>query len=218
LFASTLRPGWDSTIFGPYFVAGAFMVGAAAVIVTMYIVRKVYNFNEYITDRHFDLMGKLLVLTSLVYLYFNLNEFMVPAYKMKSGESAHILGLLVGEYSLLFWGVQILGMILPILLMILKPFRKPKPLMIISGAVVIGAFLKRFLIVTPTLLHPFLPVQNYPDSYHHYNPTFSEMMITVGSIAGIALIITLFIKLFPIIPVYETAHEKGFSDDIINNS
>lgn len=218
LFASTLRPGWDSTIFGPYFVAGAFMVGAAAVIVTMYIIRKVYNFNEYITDRHFDLMGKLLVLTSLVYLYFNLNEFMVPAYKMKSGESAHILGLLVGEYSLMFWGVQILGMILPILLMILKPFRKPIPLMIISVAVVIGAFLKRFLIVTPTLLHPFLPVQNYPDSYHHYNPTFSEMIITVGSIAGIALVITLFIKLFPIIPVYETAHEKGFSDEIINNA
>lgn len=218
LFASTLRPGWDSTIFGPYFVAGAFMVGAAAVIVTMYIIRKVYNFNEYITDRHFDLMGKLLVLTSLVYLYFNLNEFMVPAYKMKSGESAHILGLLVGEYSLMFWGVQVLGMILPILLMILKPFRKPNPLMIISVAVVIGAFLKRFLIVTPTLLHPFLPIQNYPASYHHYNPTFSEMMITVGSIAGIALVITLFIKLFPIIPVYETAHEKGFSDEIINNA
>ncbi len=217
LFASTLRPGWDSTIFGPYFVAGAFMVGAATVIVTMYVIMINYNFKAYITDKHFDLMGKLLVLTSLVYLYFNLNEFIVPAYKMKSGESAHILGLLVGEYSLLFWSVQILGMILPILLLIIKPFRKPKPLMIISVVVVIGAFLKRFLIVTPTLLHPFLPVQNYPESYHHYNPTFSEIMITVGSFAGIMLIISLFIKLFPIIPVYETAHEKGFPNEIINN-
>lgn len=218
LFASTLRPGWDSTIFGPYFVAGAFMVGAAAVVVTMYIIRKVYNFKDFITDEHFNLMGKLLVLTSLVYLYFNLNEFMVPAYKMKSGESAHILGLLVGEYALLFWIVQIVGMIAPILLMTFKPFRKPVPLFVISILIVIGAFLKRFLIVTPTLLHPFLPVQNYPESYHHYHPTFSEMMITVGSIAGIALIISLFIKLFPIIPISETAHEKGFSNEIINNS
>lgn len=218
LFASTLRPGWDSTIFGPYFVAGAFMVGAAAVVVTMYIIRQVYNYKAYITDRHFNLMGKLLVLTSLVYLYFNLNEFMVPAYKMKSGESAHILGLLVGEYALLFWMVQIVGMIAPIVLMIFKPFRKPFPMFVISILIVIGAFLKRFLIVTPTLLHPFLPVQNYPDSFHHYNPTFSEMMITVGSIAGIALIISLFIKLFPIIPISETAHEKGFSNEIINNS
>lgn len=218
LFASTLRPGWDSTIFGPYFVAGAFMVGAATVIVTMYFIRKTYKFQDYITDEHFNLMGKLLVLTSLVYLYFNLNEFMVPAYKMKSGESAHILGLLVGEYSLLFWSVQILGMLLPIMLLIIKPFRKPKPLMIISVAVVIGAFLKRFLIVTPTLLHPFLPIQNYPDSYGHYDPTFSEMMITIGSMAGVALVISLFIKLFPIIPVYETAHEKGFSNEIVNNA
>jgi molybdopterin-containing oxidoreductase family membrane subunit len=184
----------------------------------MYIIRKVYNYKDFITDEHFNLMGKLLVLTSLVYLYFNLNEFMVPAYKMKSGESAHILGLLVGEYALLFWIVQIVGMIAPILLMIFRPFRKPVPLFVMSILIVIGAFLKRFLIVTPTLLHPFLPIQNYPESYHHYHPTFSEMMITVGSIAGIALIISLFIKLFPIIPISETAHEKGFSNEIINNS
>ena len=218
LFASTLRPGWDSTIFGPYFVAGAFMVGAAVVIVTMYIICNAYKFKEYITDEHFDLMGKLLVLTSLVYLYFNLNEFMVPAYKMKSSESSHILGLLVGDYALLFWIVQIVGMIAPIILMIFKPFRKPFPLFTISILIVIGAFLKRFLIVTPTLLHPFLPVQNYPDSYHHYNPTFSEMIITIGSIAGIALVISLFIKLFPIIPICETAHERGIPNEIINNS
>jgi molybdopterin-containing oxidoreductase family membrane subunit len=218
LFASTLRPGWDSTIFGPYFVAGAFMVGAAAVVVTMYIIRKAYKYEGYITDRHFNLMGKLLVLTSLVYLYFNLNEFMVPAYKMKSGESEHILGLLVGDYAILFWVVQIAGMIAPIILMIFKPFRKPGPLFAISILIVAGAFLKRFLIVTPTLLHPFLPIQNYPDSYHHYNPTFSEIIITVGSVAGIALIISLFIKLFPIIPISETAHEKGFSNETINNS
>ncbi len=218
LFASTLRPGWDSTIFGPYFVAGAFMVGAAAVIVTMYMIRVNYKFKEYITDFHFDAMGKLLVLTSLIYLYFNLNEFMVPAYKMKSGESAHILGLLVGDYALMFWLVQILGMILPIILVVFKPFRKPVPLLIISVFIVIGAFFKRYLIVTPTLLHPFLPVQNYPESYSHYSPTLSESMIVIGSIAAIALVISLFIKLFPIIPICETAHEKGIDNEIINHS
>lgn len=218
LFASTLRPGWDSTIFGPYFVAGAFMVGAATVIVTMYIIRVNYKFKEYITDFHFDTMGKLLVLTSLVYLYFNLNEFMVPAYKMKSGESAHILGLLVGDYALMFWLVQVLGMILPILLMVFKPFRKPVPLLTISLFIVIGAFFKRYLIVTPTLLHPFLPVQNYPASFHHYSPTISESMIVIGSIAGIALVISLFIKLFPIIPIWETAHERGIDNETLNNS
>jgi molybdopterin-containing oxidoreductase family membrane subunit len=217
LFASTLRPGWDSTIFGPYFVAGAFMAGTATVILTMYIIRVGFKFKAYITDSHFNMMGKLLVLTSLVYLYFNINEFMVPAYKMKSGESAHILGLLVGDYALLFWLVQGLGMIIPIILMVFKPFRKPKPLVVISVFIVIGAFLKRFLIVTPTLLHPFLPVQNYPESYHHYSPSLPEYIITIGSMAGVALFISLFIKLFPIIPICETAHERNISNEIINN-
>ncbi|NJO91077.1 MAG: polysulfide reductase NrfD [Chloroflexia bacterium] len=217
LFASTLRPGWDSTIFGPYFVAGAFMVGAAAVVVVMYFIRQRYACKQYITDYHFNMMGKLLVLTSLIYLYFNLNEFMVPAYKMKSGESAHILGLFEGEFAPLFWFVQIVGMILPIILMIFKPFRKPQPLFVIAIFIVIGAFLKRYLIVTPTMLHPFLPIQNYPASYHHYSPTISESIITGGSIAAVALVISIFIKLFPIIPIWETAHEKGISNETINN-
>jgi Ni/Fe-hydrogenase subunit HybB-like protein len=217
LFASTLRPGWDSTIFGPYFVAGAFMVGAAAVIVVMYFIRKEYNYKQYLTDYHFDMMGKLLVLTSLVYLYFNLNEYMVPGYKMKSGESAHILGLFTGEYARMFWLVQSAGLIIPIILLVIKPFRKPRPLLLIAVVIVAGAFLKRYLIVTPTLLHPFLPVQNYPESFSHYHPTFSEIVITSGTFAIVALVITLFIKLFPIIPVCETAHEKGIDQETINN-
>ncbi len=217
LFASTLRPGWDSTIFGPYFVAGAFMVGTAAVVIVMYFIRSQFKFKEYITDYHFNMMGKLLVLTSLLYLYFNINEYMVPAYKMKPLEGEHILGLFTGDFSLMFWLVQILGMILPIILMIFKPFRKAKPIMIISVFIVIGAFFKRFLIVVPTLLHTYLPVQNYPESYQHYNPTLAECTITAGSVAAVALVISLFIKLFPIIPIWETAHEKGISNETINN-
>lgn len=217
LFASTLRPGWDSTIFGPYFVAGAFMVGAASVIVVMYFIRRRYQCKQYITEAHFNMMGKLLVLTSVLYLYFNINEFMVPAYKMKSAEGGHISDLFLGEFAAIFWFVQIAGMIIPIILMIFKPFRKPKPLLVIAVFIVIGAFLKRYLIVTPTLLHPFLPVQNYPVSYHSYNPTFSEITITLGSIATVALMISLFIKLFPIIPITETAHEKGIDNVTINN-
>lgn len=217
LFASTLRPGWDSTIFGPYFVAGAFMVGSAAVIVAMYFIRVKYEYKEYIKDSHFDMMGKLLVLTSLIYLYFNLNEYMVPAYKMKTAEGEHISGLFSGDFSMFFWLVQLLGMIIPILLLVFKPFRKPKPLLYISILVVIGAFFKRMLIVTPTLLHPYLPIQNYPESYHHYFPSIEEWTITIGSLAGVLLIISVFIKLFPIIPIWETAHEKGISNETLNN-
>jgi molybdopterin-containing oxidoreductase family membrane subunit len=217
LFASTLRIGWDSTIFGPYFVSGAFMVGTAAVLCAMFIIRWQYKYEDYITDYHFNMVGKLLVLTSLLYLYFNLNEYLVPAYKIKSHEGDHLTALFTGEFSATFWFVQLFGMIIPIILMIFKPFRNPKPLFIISIAIIVGAFLKRYLIITPTLLHPFLPIQNYPDSYHHYSPTISEIMITIGSIALVLLIITLFMRIFPIIPIVETAHDKEISNEIINS-
>lgn len=216
LFASTLRPGWDSTIFGPYFIAGAFMVGAAAVVVAMYIFREKFSLQCYITDFHFNMMGKLLVLTSMIYLYFNVNEFVVPYYKMKTVEAGHIKGLFSGEFAMMFWMVQIIGMIIPIILLLFKKFRKPKPMMIIAVIVVIGAFFKRYLIVTPTLLHPFLPVQNYPEFYHHYVPSMEEWLITLGSIAGVLLIISLFVKIFPIIPIWEVAHEEGIDNDILN--
>ncbi|MCK5102432.1 MAG: polysulfide reductase NrfD, partial [Cyclobacteriaceae bacterium] len=68
LFATTWRPGWDSTNLGPYFVSGAFMVGAACIIIAMYFIQKYLHLHEYITNRHFDNMGKLLVMLSLVYL------------------------------------------------------------------------------------------------------------------------------------------------------
>lgn len=216
LFASTLRPGWDSTIFGPYFISGAFMVGAGAVVIAMYVFRKQFHLQKYITDTHFDMMGKLLVLTSLVYLYFNLNEFFVPAYKMKSAEGGHIEELFSGSFAILFWSVQVFGMILPIFLLLFKRFRKPCPMFIIALFIVLGAFLKRYLIVTPTLLHPFLPVQNYPEFYHHYTPSPTEWIITLGAISGVLLVISVFVKLFPIIPIWELAHEEGIDNDTLN--
>ncbi len=169
LFAATLRPGWDSTIFGPYFVVGAFVAGTAALIILMYVYRLRYGLKDYFEDLHFDKMGKLLVLVCLVYLYFNINEFLVPVYKMKLAEGIHLKTLFTGRYAFLFWFVQIAGLVLPIMLIVLKFFRKPLPLAIISVVVLVSAWFKRYLIVIPTLEHPFLPVQNVPEHFHHYH-------------------------------------------------
>jgi len=161
-------------------------------------------------------MSKLLVLVMLVYFYFNINEFLVPAYKMKAGEDHHILTLFTGHYAPMFWSVQILGLILPILLLFSKKMRKPLPAMIISIFVIIAAFFKRFLITIPTLLHPHLPVQNVPDSFKEYWPTTTEWAVTAMSIAAAVLIITILAKLFPIMPIWEVAHEKGVRLEDIN--
>ena len=98
-------------------------------------------------------------------------------------------------------------MILPILILVFKKGRKPLPAFIAGILVVIGSWFKRYLIVTPTLLHPFLPISDAPESYRHYFPTWEEWSIAIGSLAGALLIITLFARIFPIIPIQETITE-----------
>lgn len=208
LFSTTWRPGWDSTNLGPYFVSGALMAGAAVIIVAMFFVRNALNLKEYITEDFFDRMGKLLVLLSLVYLYFNINEYLGPAFKMVGVEGEHITELFYGKYAYLYWFVQIFGLILPIVFLVFDKMRKPFPILIISIFVIIGAWLKRFLIVIPALQHPYLPIQDVDESYLHYIPTWEEWAITFASFAGVLLIITLIIRFIPIIPIWELKEER----------
>jgi len=206
LFATTWRPGWDSTNLGPYFVSGAFMAGAAIIIIAMYFIRKHLKLKAYIREDHFNKMGRLLVLLSLVYLYFNINEYLGPAFKMVGVEGEHITELFAGKYAPMYWLVQIGGLILPIVLLLFKGMRKPLPIAIISACVILGAWFKRFLIVIPSLQHPYLPIQDVPDAYRHYIPTWEEWMITMASFAWFLMIITVLIKLIPALPIQKHEH------------
>ena len=207
LFATTYRPGWDSTNFGAYFISGAFLVGAGAVLVAMYIFREAYKLDKYITLSHFDRMGKIVVMLALLYMYFNVNEFLVPAFKMKKTDADHLLGLFTGEYAGPFWFAISTSMFLPILILVNRKGRRPFPGFIAGILVVVGSWFKRYLIVTPTLLHPFLPMRDVPASYRHYFPSWEEWAIAAGSLAGMMLIITIFARIFPIIPIQETIEE-----------
>lgn len=207
LFATTYRPGWDSTNFGAYFVSGAFLVGAGGVVVAMYIFRRAYRLENYLQDRHFDKMARIVVMLALLYLYFNINEYLVPAFKMKKPEEEHLHQLFTGEFAVMFWFAITIGMIIPILILIFPKGRKPLPVFIAGVMVVVGAWFKRYLIVTPTLLHPFLPMSDVPESYKHYFPSWEEWAIAIGSLAGALLVITFFARIFPIIPIHETITE-----------
>jgi Ni/Fe-hydrogenase subunit HybB-like protein len=207
LFATTYRPGWDSTNFGAYFISGAFLVGAGAVLVAMYVFKEAYKLDKYITKDHFDRMGKIVVMLALLYLYFNVNEFLVPAFKMKKSDEEHLMGLFTGEYSRIFWFAISASMFLPILILVTRRGRRPFPAFIAGCLVVVGSWFKRYLIVTPTLLHPFLPMRDVPESYRHYFPSWEEWAIAMGSLAGMLLIITIFARIFPIIPIQETITE-----------
>jgi molybdopterin-containing oxidoreductase family membrane subunit len=105
--------------------------------------------------------------------------------------------------------VQVGGLLIPILLMLFRRFRKPLPIMLISIAVLIGAWFKRYLIVVPTQENPFLPIQHVPQNFVHYSPTLVETLISIAPFILVLIIITLISKFFPVIPLHETAQEKG---------
>jgi molybdopterin-containing oxidoreductase family membrane subunit len=86
--------------------------------------------------------------------------------------------------------------------------RKPFPMLIISLFVIIGAWIKRYLIVVPTMSHPFLPVQNVSEEYVVYSPTAVEILVTAASFIIVLLIVSVLAKVFPIIPMWEYEHEQ----------
>lgn len=207
IFAMTLRPGWNSTVFGPYFVVGALYSGSAGVILGMSAFRKLYHLEKYITPKHFDLMGKIVLSLTMIYAYLNLNEYWIPAYKWATAEGHLLSDLFFGSYSKAFWTCQFGTVLLPIVIMSFPKGRSVKMLTFTCIVIVIGAWVKRYLIVVPTLLHPFMPIQEVPGDWSSYFPNYVEFSVTAACLAGIFLVITLFAKLFPMMAVWEV--EEG---------
>ena len=198
IFGMTYRAGWASTIFAPYFAVGALYSGTAMLITLMIIFRKVYHLEEYFTEKHFRYLSYLLVVFGIGYLYFTFAEYLTIGYKLASEDKLLMESLLLGKYSPLVWGGFFFGQILPI---VWAAFRRTRtiPLMLIGSILVnIGMWIKRFIIVVPTLSLPLLPYE-----WGVYTPSWVEIAITVASFGGFALTLTLFTKLFPIIPVWE---------------
>jgi molybdopterin-containing oxidoreductase family membrane subunit len=133
---------------------------------------------------------------------------MMPLFNSKKADSEHLQTLFTGAYSIPFWIVTIGGLVLPTILMLFKKGRKPLPIFLVSILVVIGAWWKRYIIVTPTLMHPFLPIQGVPESWRTYFPSLHEWVITSATLAMALLIITLLVRYLPIIPIQRTMDEQ----------
>lgn len=210
IFAMTLRPGWDSSIFGPYFVIGAIYSGAAGVVFSMWVLRRIFHLEQYIEQLHFRNLGLLLLAFAMLYLYFNINEYLTVGYKLEGAERELLHALFIGEYAWAFWTVQTVGVFVPLFLMLTvlgwKRYQKfTIPGVVLASALaIIGAWAKRYLIVIPTLQTPFLPAQGLPAEWTRYSPTWVEWAITAAALAGFLLLYTLLSKLFPIVSIWET--------------
>ena len=166
---------------------------------------------------HFDKLGQALVLMALIHGYFNVNEYLIPAYKMSGLHENTLLNLFIGKEAAFYWSVVIFGIIVPILLPLFPKMRKPLPLTIISLVVLIAGWFRLYLIVIPGLLHPYLPIQDVPESWTHYFPSVVEMTVVAATFAGLLLVVTLFSRFFPIISVWEVAEgELEGKEEIFN--
>ena len=221
IFSMTLRPGWNSSLFGPYFVVGAIFGGCACVVLSMYILRRVFHLEDYLKISHFRNVGFLLFTFTLIYIYFTLSEYLTIGYKSESAEKVLIDRLLFGQDAPLFWTVHVLGVIVPLLLLgsvlIWKRYRDfiIPGVAFASGLVVAGQWAKRYLIVVPTLANPFLPAQGLPPNWMHYRPSLSEWAITAAAAAALLLIFTFLSKLFPIVSLWETRVTEAPMPEIV---
>jgi len=199
IFAMTLRVGWNSSVFGPYFVAGALLSGVASVILAMAAFRRFYHLEGYLTPKHFGYLANLMLALIVAYIYFTLNEYVTPAYKWETAEG-HLLGsLFTGEFSALFMFVQIAGLVIPAILLSMPKTRHILGFTIASALIVVGMWIKRFLIVVPTLARA-----QVGEFWATYNPSWVEWSITAASFAGFILLYVVFSRVFPIVSIWET--------------
>lgn len=197
-FAMAPVPMWHSTIFAPYFVAGAIFSGIAALIIAMALLRKFLHLEEYLLRMHFENLGKLLLVMSLLWVYFVFSERLTGWYGNEPSEMAVFWLTQTGRFSPLFWTMVVCNFIIPFPLLAIKKFRTITGCVIASITVVIGMWLERFLIIVPSLAHKYLPY-----SFGTYRPTWVEITITAATFAAMVMLYMLFSKFIPIISVWE---------------
>jgi molybdopterin-containing oxidoreductase family membrane subunit len=203
LFGMTVRPGWSSTIFAPYFVIGALFSGVAAVVLVVATFRKAYQLEAFITDQHFKYLANILLALGMGYGYFMFAEILTEGYKMEGfsegqGSGALLQELMLGGYSPLFWGFVIGGLAAPIALLALPRTRTVLGISVAAALVVVAMWLKRFLIVVPAMATPMMPT-----GFGAYWPSRVEVAVTLAAAATVPLLLMLFFRLFPIISIYE---------------
>src|SRR3989449_9210243 len=156
-FSISSVPMWHSTVFGPYFVAGAIFSGIAALILAMAVLRKALHLEEYLHPIHFQNLGKLLLMMSLLWGYFIFAERLKTRYGNNSAEMAVLWETQTGAYSPLFWSMVFCNFVIPFALLAIRRLRTITCTAIASSLIVVGMWLERFLIIVPSLATKHLP-------------------------------------------------------------
>jgi Ni/Fe-hydrogenase subunit HybB-like protein len=201
-FAMTVQPGWQSTVFGPFFVSGALLSGAAAVIIVLAIARKTLHLEYFIRAEHFDGMGRFLLVLSFAWAYFYFNDFLVPWYSPLPVDKVILRLFTAGGAAPLWWLMIFSNLVLPAATLWSRRVRTSIPAVTtISVFVNIGMYLERYIVVAVTLGRNELPFD-----WGLYIPHAPEVLLTIGAFALVGFLFLAFVKLFPLIPIWEV-HE-----------
>jgi molybdopterin-containing oxidoreductase family membrane subunit len=197
-FSMAPVPMWQTTIFGPYFVAGAIFSGIAALLIAMAALRRFLHLEAYLHPVHFQNLGKLLMVMALLWGYFVFNERLVTYYGNEPAEMNVFWRTQRLSFAPLYWTMVVCNFAVPLVLMGIRRFRTITGCVVASVAVIAGMWLERFLIIVPSLGHKYLPY-----SFGVYRPQPIEFVIAFATFGAVTLLYVLFAKVVPIISVWE---------------
>jgi len=197
-FAVAILPGWHTTIFPPYFVAGAIFSGFAMVLTLSIPIRAVYGLQDFITLRHLDNMAKIILATGMLVVYGYAMEGFMAWYSGNEFEQYVALNRLIGPYAPIYWMLLACNFLGPQLFWF-KRFRQSVPVLFVVSIIVnVGMWTERFIIVVTSLHRDFLP-----SSWDMYYPTFWDWSTFIGTIGLFLCLLFLFVRFLPMISIFE---------------
>lgn len=197
-FSEGAVPGWHSTMFPPFFVAGALFSGFAMALVLGIPLRHWLGLGDIITLKHLDNLSKMMLAAGLFVAYNYAVEFFMAYYGGDPYEIAEARDRLVGPYAWVFWTVVFCNVLTPLWLWSPRIRRKPAALFVIAMLVLIGMWFERFMLIVNSLFRPYLP-----SSWGMFYPTVWDLIFLFGSIGIFLLLFTLFVRWLPIVATYE---------------
>jgi Ni/Fe-hydrogenase subunit HybB-like protein len=197
-FAVGLVPGWHSTIFPPYFVAGAIYSGFAMVLTIAIPLRKLYGLEDFITLRHLKNMGIVMLATGLVVAYGYLMETFMAWYSGDIFEQYMMLNRMFGPYGWMYWLLILFNILIPQALWVPKITTNVPALFLIALSVNIGMWLERYVIIVVSLHRDFMP-----SAWGMYSGTIVDYAVLAGSIGLFVCLLFLFIRFLPMISIFE---------------
>jgi molybdopterin-containing oxidoreductase family membrane subunit len=197
-FATAVIPGWHTTIFPPYFVAGAIFSGFAMVVTCLVFLRKVFHIEHIITMQHLDNMNKIILVTSMMVGYGYLMEYFMAWYSGNQFEQFVFINRAFGPYAWAYWTMISCNVLLPQLFWIRKIRRSIPIMLIIVIFVNVGMWFERFVIIVTSLHRDFLP-----SSWRMFTPTIFDIGILMGSFGLFFTLILLFSRTLPVVSMAE---------------